>query len=528
MRNFQLPGRSAAFGVNGMCATSSPMAALTGLDMLRSGGNAVDAAVTASATLLITEPHMTGIGGDCFALVGRADGTVSGINGSGRSAKAADEDWLAGSGLDEIAEDSIHAITVPGAVDAWDRLLRDHGTITLAEALAPVIKMAEEGVAVTPRVAHDWEKSVDMLKRDEGASLHYLAAGRAPRVGDKFACPALANTLRKIADGGRDAFYHGEVAESIVACLSAKGSLLSVEDFAATRADYVTPISSTYRGREVLEIPPNGQGITALIMLNILERLDMGGLAPDSVLRQHYQIEAARLAYELRDRHVADPGLADVPVDHLLSDKLADGLAARIAPNRAIEDIPQVLGPKYSDTIYLTVVDKDRTAVSFINSIYHSFGSGVADPVTGIMLQNRGSCFVAEPGHANCIGPRKRPMHTIIPAMVRENGRVAMPFGVMGGSYQPMGHAQVTLNMVDYGMDIQEALDAPRLFPEHGVVGAEEGIDDTMMAALRDIGHKMERVSAPFGGGQGIVIDWENGTLSGGSDPRKDGLALGY
>ncbi len=530
MRSFQLPGRSTAYGANGMCASSTPASTLAAIDMLRRGGNAIDAAVTASAVLLVSEPHMTGIGGDCFALIGRADGTVTGINASGRSAAAANEDWLRASGLTEIAGNSVHSVTVPGAIDGWDRLLRDHGTVSLGEALQPAIEIAEAGSVVTPRLAADWTEKVDKLSGDAGATRHYLKDGRAPALGEVMSYPAFARTLRILAEKGRDAFYEGELAESMVTCLKDAGSLLTLDDFAATSADYVDLISTTYRGNEVLEIPPSGQGITALVMLNILKRFDMDRFAPDSVERHHLQIEAARLAYELRGRHVADPDIADVPVEHLLSDELADRLAARIDMKTAIADIPAAVGPRFSNTIYLCVVDKDRNAVSFINSVYAAFGVGIATPDSSIMFQNRGSCFVAEPGHPNCIGPSKRPMHTIIPTMTRVEGRVTMPFGVMGADYQPMGHAQVLLNMAVYGMDVQEAIDYPRFFPDpHShVTGLEQGVPEPVASALADLGHSVVRAGAPWGGGQGIVIDWDQGTLAGGSDPRKDGMALGY
>jgi gamma-glutamyltranspeptidase/glutathione hydrolase len=530
MRSFQLPGRSTAHAANGMCASSTPASTLAAIDMLRRGGNAVDAAVTASAVLLVSEPHMTGIGGDCFALVGRADGTVIGLNASGRAAAAADEDWLKASGLSEISGDSVHSVTVPGAIDGWDRLLRDHGTIALADAVQPAIEIAEAGSVVTPRLATDWTSLVEKLSCDAGAARHYLKDGGAPACGDVMVYPAFARTLRTLAEKGRGAFYEGELAAGMVSCLQEAGSLLTLEDFAATSADYVDLISTDFQGHEVLEIPPSGQGITALVMLNILSRFEMGKFAPDSIERHHLQIEAAKLAYELRGRHVADPDFADVPVDHLLSDELADRLAARIDMSAAIADIPAAVGPRFSDTIYLCVVDKDRNAVSFINSVYSPFGVGIATPSSSIMFHNRGSCFVAEPGHPNCIGPRKRPMHTIIPTMVKSGGRITMPFGVMGADFQPMGHVQVLLNMLVYGMDVQEAIDRPRFFPDpHShVIGLEEGVRDSVASGLADLGHDVVRSAAPWGGGQGISIDWQRGTLCGGSDPRKDGMALGY
>src|SRR3954454_3185787 len=304
MRNFETPGRSAAYAANGMAATSSPLATLSALDVLRAGGNAVDAAITASAVLCVTEPHMTGIGGDCFAIVGRPDGAVVGLNGSGRASRDADADWLKSSRLDEIGVTSVHSITVPGAVDAWDRLLRAHGTLSLGDALAPAIAHAENGVPVTPRVALDWPALAADLARDEGGRTHCLKDGRAPRAGEIMTYPALARTLRLIAEKGREEFYAGSIAAEIVEHVRRRGSLLSRADFEATEATWVEPIPPTFAGYEIMEIPPNGQGITALIALNILSKLDLGRYAEDSVERRHCEIEALKLAWVLRNRHV--------------------------------------------------------------------------------------------------------------------------------------------------------------------------------------------------------------------------------
>lgn len=526
MRNFQLPGRSPAIAVGGMAATSSALATLAALDVLRAGGNAVDAAVTASGVVCVTEPHMTGIGGDCFALIGKPDGSVAGLNGSGRAALAADGAWLRKSGLTEIAPDSVHAVTVPGAVDAWDRLLKAHGTIDLKEALGPAIRLAEEGVPVSPRVAWDWTGMVPELAADEGARLHCLKDGDAPKPGDVMRYPALARTLRLIAEKGRDEFYCGAIAADIVGHLKPRGSLLTAEDFARTEATWVEPIATTFAGHEILEIPPNGQGITALIALNILSRLDLDRHGPESVERRHCEIEAMKLAWVLRNRHVADPDHLDIGIDTLLSAKTAERLAALIDPSRTIDDPAARVPMTGSDTIYLTVVDRNRLAVSFINSLYESFGSGVVTPKTGIVLQNRGACFVTTPGHPNCIGPGKRPLHTIIPAMVRRDGRIAMSFGVMGGAFQPMGHVTVMLNRYLYGMDPQAALDFPRVFPQAGSVLIEDAVPAGIAAGLQAKGHRLAKSPAPLGGGQAIAID--GGVLIGGSDFRKDGMALGY
>jgi gamma-glutamyltranspeptidase/glutathione hydrolase len=528
MRNFEIPGRSPAYAANGMAATSSPLATLAALDVLRSGGNAVDAAVTASAVLCVTEPHMTGIGGDCFALIGKPDGTVIGLNGSGRSSREADANWLKASGLTEIGPNSVHSITVPGAIDAWDRLLREYGTVSLAEALAPAIMHAEKGVPVTPRVASDWPEMAPALAEDEGGRLHCLKDGKAPRAGEVMSYPALARTLGLIAENGRDEFYLGSIAADIVDHIGRRGSLLSRKDFEATEASWVDPISTTFAGHEILEVPPNGQGITALIALNVLSALDLGRYPAESAERRHCEIEALKLAWVLRNRHVADPEYLDVTVEELLSQETADRLTALIDIDRAIDDPALRMQMPRSDTVYLTVVDRDHLAVSFINSLYDAFGSGIITPKTGIALQNRGACFVTTPGHPNCIGPGKRPLHTIIPAMVRRDGNVVMPFGVMGGSFQPMGHIMVMVNRFIYGMDPQEALDFPRVFPESGSVLVEDGVPPPVLAGLDEKGHVLVRSAGPLGGGQAIAIDKSSRVLIGGSDFRKDGIALGY
>ena len=525
MRSFDRPGRSAAYGARGMAATSAPLATLAAIDTLRAGGNAADAAVVASAVLCVVEPAMTGIGGDCFALVGTPEGKVSGLNASGRAAKAADLDWLRASGLTEIPLRSIHAITVPGAIDGWDQLLKRFGTMDLAEALKPAIRLAEEGVPVTPRVAVDWPEDAPFLAADEGGRTHYLKDGRTPRLGETMAYPALADTMKLIARQGRDAFYRGAIAEDIIATVRARGSLLTMEDLASHESTWVKPISAGFMGREILEIPPSGQGLTALIAFNVLSQIGLSRHAPDSAERHHLEIEAMKLAWELRNRHIADPDFAEVPVEELLSAKTAQKLAAMIDMNRAL-DIATVM--RNSDTIYLSVVDEKRLAVSFINSVYDGFGSCVVTPRTGIALQNRGACFVADPAHPNCIGPGKRPLHTIIPAMVKKDGLVDMSYGVMGGDYQPMGHVTVAVNAYVYGMDPQEAIDWARYFPKGGKVLAESGVPAAVLGGLAARGHVLESPPGPLGGGQAIAIDRVNGMLVGGSDPRKDGFALGY
>lgn len=525
MRNFQLPGRSPAYAENGMAATSSPLATLVALDMLRGGGNAADAAVAASAVLCITEPHMTGIGGDCFVLVGEPSGKVLGLNGSGRSSHRADAAWLKASGLAAIPPRSAQAVTVPGAIDAWDQLLKRCGTRTLGDCLAPAIALAEQGVPITPRVAYDWPEDAADLARFAGGRQHYLVNGEAPKLGHTMRYTALAKTLKLIAREGRDAFYEGAIAKDIVATIAPMGALLDFEDFAAHRSDWVEPIATEFAGHEVLEIPPNGQGLTVLIALNILSNFGLKSLDPASPQRMHLDIEALKLAWHFRNKHIADPAHADVPVAELLSPAFAQKLAGLIEARKAL-DIEAAL--PQSDTVYLTVVDRNRLAISFINSVYDGFGSAIVTAATGIALQNRGRGFVTTPGHPNCIGPSKRPLHTIIPAMVRNNGLVDMSYGVMGGDYQPMGHMVVATNRYVYAMDPQECLDFPRYFPKAGEVRVEAGVSPAAAADLAAIGHKVVASAGPLGGGQAIAIDRASGLLIGGSDPRKDGLALGY
>lgn len=525
MRDFHRPGRSAVYALEGMAATSAPLATLAAIEVLKAGGNAVDAAVTASAVLCVAEPAMTGIGGDCFALVGMPDGTVRGLNGSGRAAMRADADWLKSSGLDGIPRSSPHSVTVPGAIHAWNELLKVHGRMTLAQALAPAIALADCGVPVTPRVAADWQDDETLLQGDEGGRRHFLKDGRAPLVGDTMAYPALARTLRLIAGNGPQSFYDGEIAAEIVSHLDRLGGLLTREDFARHRSNWVEPIETEFRGHGILEMPPNGQGLTALLALNILGRFGLGRHGADSAERAHLEIEAMKLAWHYRGRHIADPDFAAIPVATLLSGETAGRLAALIDMKRAL-DIRTAL-PE-SDTVYLCVVDRDRLAASFINSVYSGFGSGIVLPVSGFALHNRGSGFVTEPGHPNCIGPGKRPLHTIIPALVRKHGLTSMVYGVMGGGYQPMGHVTVAVNRYVHGMDPQAAIDWPRYFPRDGKVLIETGVSDAVRGGLAQRGHDLEISAKPLGGAQAIAIDRERGVLCAGSDPRKDGLALGY
>ena len=528
MRDNQYPGRSVVMSTRGMIATSQPMATQAGLAVLKAGGNAMDAAIAASAVLCVTEPQSTGIGGDCFLLYHEArTGKLHGLNGSGRAPARATLEEFERRKLMQVPEFGILSVIVPGAVDAWQMALERFGTRRLEELLQPAIKYAEDGYAVTPVVAKSWKNLEPLLAQFPESRRDYLLDGHAPVTGTVHRHPRLAKSLREIAKNGRDAFYRGPIAEEIVRFSRAHDGLLELEDFSDYRSEWVEPIFTDYRGVRVHEIPPNGQGITALMTLNILEQAKLGEMTFLSADHLHLVIEAFKLAVAERDEYVADPACNKLPVEEMLSKEFAAKQYARIDPRQAARYPIAPAARAQRDTVYLSVVDRDRNAVSFINSLYYPFGSGVVGGDTGIMLQNRGAGFVLEPGHFNCIAPRKRPLHTIIPAMAYRGDDI-LSFGVMGGDYQPMGHVYVLTNFLDFGLDLQEAIDAPRFQPGGGVVALERPVPQDVLHALQQRGHVVGRTELSLGGAQAIYIDTKNGVLSAGSDPRKDGGALGY
>ncbi len=529
MRDFHKPGRSAVHASNGLCATSHPLAAKIAIDVLGAGGNAADAAIAAAAMLGICEPQMCGLGGDCFVLIKPAGGQeVLALNGSGRAPAGLKAAALRAAGHREMPVRDVAAVTLPGAVDAFCRLSERFGRRDLAQLLAPAIRYGEEGVPVAPRTAFDWQIAAREGYLSGRARDFYLPGGAPPGPGDLFRAPGQAEVLRRVARQGRAGFYEGEVAADLIGSLRGLGGSHRAEELAATRADWGTPIAGPYRDVELLEHPPNGQGATALLMANILAHFDLAGLDPNGARRAHLEAEAARLAHDARDRFLADPDHT-ARLAHMLAPRTAARLADLIDPQRAM-DLP--VAPRsqaiHRETVYLCVVDRDRMAVSLIYSIYHSFGAGLASERFGILFQNRGAGFSLVPGHPNEAGGDKRPLHTIIPAMLRRNGRVIMPFGVMGGAYQPTGHLRVMSNMVDFAMDPQAAIDAPRAFGDGPVLKLERGYDPAVAARLTDMGHRVEQPELPLGGGQAILIDRKRGVLVGASDPRKDGCALGY
>ena len=528
MRDLFRPGRSTVMSSGAMIATSHALSTASGLTVLREGGNAVDAAIAAVAVQCVVEPQMTGIGGDCFVLYAPAGGDVIALNGSGRAPAAASVAALKERGVTELTTNSPHTVTVPGAISGWVKLHGDYGSLPLDRLFRDAIDYAENSYPVTARVADDWARAAPLLAQDENAAALFMAGGRAPREGDRHAQPALGATLRAIARDGAQAFYRGAAADAMVKRLNALGGLHTLDDFAEgeTVADYVTPISADYRGYDVYECPPNGQGVAALMILNMLGGFDLSeGLSLAD--RIHINAEATKIAYHHRDALVADSEHLPHPVETLLSAETTRTLRARVSRSKA--GAPALWHePEHADTVYLCAVDRDGNAVSFINSLFHSFGSTRLEPASGVLLHSRGFSFRLIEGHPNAIGPRKRPMHTIIPAMLRKDGRTVMPFGVMGGHYQSAGQAAFLSGMLDRGLDVQSAIDAPRSFAFDGVLDVEPTVDAATFERLAAMGHKVQAAATPIGGAQAIWIDQARGLLLGGSDPRKDGMALGF
>ncbi|GGD31622.1 gamma-glutamyltransferase family protein [Aureimonas glaciei] len=526
MFDFFSARRPSTYAGRAMIATSHPLSTAAGLEVLQSGGNAVDAALAAVSVQCVVDPLMTGIGGDCFALYAPKGETVKALNGSGRAPAAATVAALKAAGLtDEIPQTSAHAVTVPGAISAWCLLHADHGSRPLAELFRRAIGYARDGYPVTPRVAMDWANNAAVIGGDVHAAAVFLPGGVAPAPGSRHAQPLLAERLEEIAAKGAAGFYEGETAARMVGHLSSLGGLHTVEDFAEgkTGAHWVEPVSADYRGFDVHECPPNGQGLVALVILKIMEGFDVAAM--EEVDRLHLHAEATKLGYHHRDALIADHDHCTGVAETLLSEEVIAALRARIdmarAKTAALWDEPE-----HKDTIYLSVVDAAGNALSFINSIFHGFGSTRLDPATGVLFHSRGASFRLIEGHPNAIGPRKRPMHTIIPGMVTKDGQTLMPFGVMGGQYQAAGHAAFLSAVIDRGLDLQAAMDEPRSFATAGVLEIEPGIGEATRAELARRGHVLKVVTSPIGGSQAIRI--ADGMLEGGSDGRKDGMALGF
>lgn len=525
MRDFQLPGRSPVFATNGICATSHPLAAKTAIDILERGGNAMDAAIAGAVLLGLCEPAMTGIGGDCFVLWSHGDREkIHALNGSGRAPAALDASFLRDAGETVVPPKSAHAVTIPTAISAFCHLSETVGKLGLDALLAPSIHYAEEGIPVAPRAAFDWMNYAQNLQGSARTS--FMINEAPPKAGQMFRAPGQAEVLRRIASTGASAFYTGEIAEDMVATLRAAGGLHTLDDFANASCDATTPVSGTYKDIEIVEHPPNTHGATAILMLNILAQFDLAAMDPFGTARAHIETEAAKLAYDARNRIIGDADFT-TRLDRMLDIGFAKKLAGLIDPKKTMASAAPLTEAVHKETIYITVVDRDGMSVSLIYSIFNDFGSGIASDKFGILLQNRGGGFTLEKGHPNELKGGKRPMHTIIPAMVKKNGKVIMPFGVMGGAYQPNGHARFVTNMVDYGMDPQSAIDAPRAFSEAGDMKVERGYSDQVRQELADLGHSVTIPTTAIGGAQAILMH-DSGVLEGASDPRKDGCALGY
>ncbi|MBC8335073.1 MAG: gamma-glutamyltransferase [Anaerolineales bacterium] len=530
--------RSSVYGRKGIVATSQPLATSAGLEMLAKGGNAADAALAAAAALNVTEPTSTGIGGDMFALYYSADTKqVTALNGSGRAPAALTLDRLKNEGFStELPRFHVHTVTVPGACAGWIDLNTKHGSLPMDEILAPATRLAREGFPVGPITSHAWKAGAEAQLKFAPNGNELTIDGRAPAPGEIFRNPGLAKTFETIARGGASAFYQGEIAEAIVRVVNQAGGCLSAEDLASHLSTWEEPISTTYRGYRVFECPPNGQGITALIALNILEGFDLGALDLLSTERIHLMIEALRLAFADARWYVADPAFSKIPIQELLSKDYADKRRKLINKERATIDPKRGTPALSSDTVYLSVVDQFGNACSFINSNYWGFGTGIVPKGWGFTLQNRGHNFNLDPAHPNALAPLKRPYHTIIPAMVTRESDDSLyaSYGVMGGFMQPQGHVQVLSALVDAGLDPQTALDLPRFCIEveetGGRVALEEGIPNESFVEMEKMGHPVYSVGgferSLFGRGQVITRDPATGVLSAGSDPRADGCAM--
>ncbi len=524
--------RSPAMGLRGVVATSQPLASNAGLDILKKGGNAIDAAVATAAVLTLVEPNSTSLGGDAFIMIYiAAEDKLVGINASGRAPYTMTLDAL-NERLDKHGMNSIrgiYSVSVPGAVDGWFEVLEKYGTMTMAEVLEPAIYYAENGFAVSPIIAGAW-RGLERNQEPSTRAALLIDGERAPRAGDVFRNPDLAHSFRLLAEHGRDAFYKGPIAEAIVAYSDQHDGFLTMKDFADHTSTWVEPIFADYGDYRLYELPPNGQGIAALEMIKILGNVDLGAMGHNSAEYLHHIIEAKKLAYADIAKWNSDPEFNDLPIEEMISTEYARQQFERIDPNRAMRRPESGINGN-GDTILLEVMDKDHNAVSFIYSIYGGFGSGLVAPGTGFPLQNRAALFSREPGHVNVVEPHKRPFHTIIPAMAFKDGEFLMTFGAMGGAVQPQQHVQIFLNVVEFGMNAQQAVEIPRINHGGGLnVTTEPGIDEAVLTQLEAMGHVIRRrtTRGGVGGAQMIIFDRATGTMIGGSTPHKDGAAVVY
>ena len=532
--------RSEVIAENAMAATSHPLATQVALQVMREGGNAIDAAIAANATLGLMEPTGNGIGGDLFAIIWDAETKkLYGLNASGRSPQSLTLEYFKENGFESIPAYGPLPVSVPGCVDGWNEMHQRFGSMEWEKLFDPAISYAREGFPVTELIAFYMDLSSRRLSKYPGFKETYMPGGQTPRKGEIFKNPDLANTLELIAKEGRDAFYKGKIADAIVAIMEDQGGFITKEDLASHTSEWVEPVSTDYRGYDVWELPPNGQGIAALQILNLLEQYDIAEMGFGSQEYIHTFVEAKKLAYEDRAKYYADPAFNEIPVQELISKEYAKKRKELIDDNRAARSYPAgKLG--HGETIYMTTADAEGNMVSLIQSNYRGMGSGMIPPGTGFILQDRGELFSLEPGHFNVYEPGKRPFHTIIPCFVTKDGKPFISFGVMGGAMQPQGHAQIVVNMIDFGMNLQEAGDAPRIqhlgssqptdevMTDGGTVYLESGIDYETLRNLRMMGHQLGINVGGYGGYQAIMWDDENGVYFGASESRKDGQAAGY
>ena len=525
-RNFDKLGRSLVISNNAMVVSSHPIASFVGVDILKSGGNAVDAALAMNAVLCIAEPHMTGVGGDCFAMLS-VDGstTIKALNGSGKSSQNTSPEKLRNQGFKIITADVPDAITIPGAVSGWSLLHKEHGYMPWKEIFNHAIDYASSGVPVHERVALDWSKNVTKLSNDNDTSNLFLKNGSSFKTAESFLNLNLMKTFKTIAEEGSEGFYYGWVADDMLQKLKSIGGKHTLDDFKNASAEWVKPISRNYRNTRIYECAPNGQGLVVLIILAILEKFKLNKMSKSDYT--HVFCESVKIGYYLRDQYLADPETNRLSVDQFLSAKMIDEYVSKIDMQKA-KSYHKSNFPDHPDTIYLTVRDKNGMTISFINSLFDAFGSGITAPKSGVLFHSRGRAFNLIEGHPNELNPNKRPLHTIIPAMISQNNKLIGSFGVMGGQYQAAGHAYVLSQMVDFELNPQEALNFPRVFPNNNFLDFEKDFDKEVIQALAFRGHKINHPAPLIGGGQIILIDNDQDVLIGASDWRKDGLAIGY
>ena len=526
--NYQSTKENDAISSNAMAATSHPLATEEALKILKKGGNAVDAAITASIALSVVEPNATSIGGDCFAIVKMEGKEPIAYNGSGIAPEKANYDFFKSKNIDKIGLTSAHSVTVPGAIDAWKKIHDDFGKLDFKELFIPAINIAKNGFKVTKVVANAWNKSLKKLSENPNSKKLVLNNGKSYQISEIRKSEPLANTLELISKKGISEFYEGSIANDMVKSLNELGGLHALEDFSKQKTIKSKTIFSNYKNLDIHQCPPNGPGVTVLIMMKLLEKLKIENYKFNSVERFHLEAEVTKQAYKIKEENFGDPDFIDLNLDKILSEDFIDNIYKNISIN-ACADVGDLNIPSHPETVYLTVVDKDLNTVSIINSVCYAFGSGITTEKTGIIMHNRGTNFRVEEGHPNCIQGLKRPLHTIIPGMVlNKNGDQTLSYGVMGGQYQPVGQVHVLNSVLDYNLSPQQSISFPRAFHFNNIYKLEKSVPSEVMEGLKKIGHEVQYIDDTHGGGQAISIDRKKGNLIGGSDPRKDGYAKGY